>query len=112
MMTLSKRGGDKNHQDWVSKLNGMFSFALWDANRKELVLCRDALGIKPLVRCVVGDSLLFASEIKAFHAHDSYNPRLDELSLALRLSWEYTMDSSTLIQGVHQVRPVPSRFGD
>ncbi|GIR34133.1 MAG: hypothetical protein CM15mP47_3590 [Methanobacteriota archaeon] len=100
-----KRGGDKNHQDWVSKLNGMFSFALWDANRKELVLCRDALGIKPLVRCVVGDSLLFASEIKAFHAHDSYNPRLDELSLALRLSWEYTMDSSTLIQGVHQVRP-------
>ena len=70
---------------------------------KELVLCRDALGIKPLVRCVIGDSLLFASEIKAFHAHDSYNP-LDELSLALRLSWEYTMDSSTLIQGVHQVR--------
>ena len=105
MMTLSKRGGDKNHQDWVSKLNGMFSFALWDANKKELVLCRDALGIKPLVRCVIGDSLLFASEIKAFHAHDSYNPRLDELSLALRLSWEYTMDSSTLIQGVHQVRP-------
>ncbi|MEC8540662.1 MAG: asparagine synthase (glutamine-hydrolyzing) [Candidatus Thermoplasmatota archaeon] len=100
-----KRGGDKNHQDWVAKLNGMFSFALWDANRKELILCRDALGIKPLVRCLVSGSLLFASEIKAFHAHESYNPRLDELSLALRLSWEYTMDSSTLIQGVHQVRP-------
>ena len=47
----------------------------------------------------IGDSLLFASEIKAFHAHDSYNPHLDELSLALRLSWEYTMDSSTLIKG-------------
>ncbi len=101
---VNKRGSG-SHSDWIGRLNGMFSFALWDANRKELILSRDALGIKPLVRTVVGDSLLFASEMKAFHAHESYKPRLDELSLALRLSWEYTLDSSTLIHGVHQVRP-------
>ena len=100
-----KNGGGDMHTKWVEKLNGMFSFALWDSNRKELILARDPLGIKPLVRCNVGGSLLFASEIKAFHAHESYNPKLDELSLALRLSWEYTLDSSTLIEGVHQVRP-------
>ena len=100
-----KRGGVEKHTDWVAKLNGMFSFALWDYKRKELILARDALGIKPLVRCEVGDSLLFASEIKAFHAHESYQPRLDKLSLGLRLSWEYNLDSSTLIDGVHQVRP-------
>ena len=99
------RGGQTNHQDWIARLNGMFSFALWDANREELILARDALGIKPLVRCELDGSLLFSSEIKAFHAHESYQPKLDETSLALRLSWEYTLDSSTLIEGVHQVRP-------
>ena len=100
-----KKGGEDNHTTWVNKLNGMFSFALWDANREELILARDPLGIKPLVRCNVDGSLLFSSEIKAFHAHESYLPRIDETSLALRLSWEYTLDSSTLIKGVHQVRP-------
>ena len=100
-----KKGGGDNHTTWVNKLNGMFSFALWDANREELILARDPLGIKPLVRCNVDGSLLFSSEIKAFHAHESYLPKIDETSLALRLSWEYTLDSSTLIKGVHQVRP-------
>ncbi|MED5308750.1 MAG: asparagine synthase (glutamine-hydrolyzing) [Candidatus Thermoplasmatota archaeon] len=100
-----KNGGGDMHTKWIEKLNGMFSFALWDANRKELILARDPLGIKPLFRCNIGGSLLFASEMKAFHAHESYNPKLDELSLALRLSWEYTLDSSTLIEDVHQVRP-------
>ena len=100
-----KQGGQAKHQDWVAKLNGMFSFALWDAKREELILARDALGIKPLVRCELDGSLLFSSEIKAFHAHESYQPKLDETALALRLSWEYTLDSSTLIEGVHQVRP-------
>ena len=99
----TKSGAD--HAKWISKLNGMFSFALWDSNKRELILARDALGIKPLVRCNIDGSLLFASEIKAFHAHENYTPVLDELSLALRLSWEYTLDSSTLIQNVHQVRP-------
>ena len=100
-----KKGGTNIHENWITKLNGMFSFALWDANRAELILARDPLGIKPLVRCNVDGSLLFSSEIKAFHAHESYLPKIDETSLALRLSWEYTLDSSTLIEGVHQVRP-------
>lgn len=99
------KGGGNNHKTWISKLNGMFSFALWDAKHGELILARDALGIKPLVRSIVSGSLLFASEIKAFHAHESYTPALDEVSLALRLAWEYTMDASTLIANVHQVRP-------
>ncbi len=100
-----KKGGGNDHTQWVKMLNGMFSFALWDTNREELILARDALGIKPLVRCEIDGSLLFSSEIKAFHAHESYRPKFDETSLALRLSWEYTLDSSTLIDGVHQVRP-------
>ena len=100
-----KTGGTDNHTQWISRLNGMFSFALWDANRGELILARDPLGIKPLVRSEIDGCLLFSSEIKAFHAHEAYQPKFDETSLALRLSWEYSLDSSTLIEGVHQVRP-------
>lgn len=97
--------GAINHTDWVKQLNGMFSFALWDCEHRELILARDSLGIKPLVRTIIDGSLLFASEIKAFHAHESYQPVIDETALALRLAWEYCLDSSTLIENVHQVRP-------
>ncbi len=99
------RPGIVSHIDWIKQLNGMYSFALWDSGNKELILARDPMGIKPLVRTIIDGNLMFASEMKAFHAHELYQPILDETALALRLSWEYTLDSSTLIENVHQVRP-------
>ena len=55
----------------VTQLRGMFAFALWDARKKKLVLARDRVGIKPLYYVQTRDSLLFASEIKAFRADPS-----------------------------------------
>ena len=46
----------------------MYAFALWDSDERQLILARDPLGIKPLVRTLVDGSLLFASEFKAFVA--------------------------------------------
>src|SRR4029077_5391916 len=53
-------------EECVTKLRGMFAFALWDARKKKLLLARDRVGIKPLYYFRSGGSLLFASEIKAF----------------------------------------------
>lgn len=92
------------HVQWVSKLNGIWGFALWDSSRRELILCRDALGVKPLVRTVLADgTLLFSSEIKAFHGHPEFTPRPDIDALAIRLAYEYPLDRTTLFEGVTQV---------
>ena len=94
-----------NHAEWVSKLDGMFAFALWDPIHGELILARDQMGIKPLVRTVVDGTLLFASEFKALRAHESHVPEIDEFAMKARIAWEYPLDGTTLLKDVHQVRP-------
>lgn len=93
------------HAAWIGQLDGMYAFALWDAPSQQLLLARDPMGIKPLVRTKLGNDLLFASETKAFGADERYTPALDELALAARLVWEYPLDATTMLKGVHQVRP-------
>src|SRR5215831_18013926 len=48
----------------VEKLRGMFAFAIYDRTRQSVLLARDRLGIKPLHYAVIGDTLVFGSEIK------------------------------------------------
>ena len=95
----------KEHAAWLSTLDGMYALALWNPIDRHLILARDPMGIKPLVRTNIGGSLLFASEVKAFQAHEDHRPEFDELALAARLVWEYPLDATTLLKGVHQVRP-------
>ena len=78
----------KEHAAWLGALDGMYALALWDPKAKELILARDPMGIKPLTRTNVDGSLLFASEVKAFHAHEPYQPHLEEVAMASRLVWE------------------------
>lgn len=95
----------KEHASWLASLDGMYALALWNPGAKELILARDPMGIKPLTRTKVNGSLLFASEVKAFHAHEQYQPQIDNAAMAARLVWEYPLDGTTLLKGVHQVRP-------
>ena len=94
-----------DHATWIRKLDGMYAFALWNPGSGQLLLARDPLGIKPLVRTRVNDTLLFSSEVKALRADERYTPALDELAMAARLVWEYPLDATTLLKDVHQIRP-------
>lgn len=49
----------------VDHIEGMFAFALYDKEKREIFLARDPLGMKPLVYATVGETFIFASEIKA-----------------------------------------------
>ncbi|MBK7597445.1 MAG: asparagine synthase (glutamine-hydrolyzing) [Acidobacteria bacterium] len=90
----------------VEHLQGMFSFAIWDAPRRRLVLTRDRLGIKPLYYAVKDDgSLFFASEIKAFIESNAIKPELNYNALADFTTNRYTSGEETLFRGVMRLLP-------
>ena len=59
-------------------LNGVFSFAIWNENEKELFISRDRFGIKPLYYCMRNGNFIFASEIKALLKHPNVKAQIDE----------------------------------
>ena len=89
----------------VDHLDGMFAFAIWDAERRTLLLARDRLGIKPLFYREVGGRLLFASEIKALRASRDPRPGPSADGIAEYLFCGYPMLSRTLFDGVLSLLP-------
>ena len=71
----------------LSKLRGMFAFAVWDARDRSLFIARDRVGKKPLHYRMDGDGIAFASEAKAFFAEPSFSasPNLEAISHYLTL---------------------------
>lgn len=66
----------------ISRLNGMFAFALWDNAIRRLYLARDRMGEKPLYYGHAGKAFVFASELKALRAHPEWNGEIDRNALA------------------------------
>ena len=64
-------------KDYVKKLNGIFSIALWDCALGQIFLFRDRLGVKPLFYTVKDKTLIFSSEIKGLFAYPGVKPVLD-----------------------------------
>lgn len=90
----------------VRRFNGMFAFALWDADKQLLWLCRDRLGIKPLHYAYdpAAGRLIFASEIKAILLHEVAR-RLNKAALNCFLNFNYIMGAETLFEGIFRLPP-------
>ena len=91
--------------DCVHRFRGMFAFAIWDAPKRRLLLVRDRLGIKPLYWARAGDTLLFASEIKALLASGLVAPEANEAALPEVLSTRYVAGDETMFRGVQKLLP-------
>lgn len=89
----------------VSRLNGMFAFALWDSERQELFLVRDRLGIKPLYYQIDPAQLSFASELKGLLAAADVTPVIDPSSLAEYVALGYVRAPRTIFAGYAKLPP-------
>jgi asparagine synthase (glutamine-hydrolysing) len=89
----------------LERLNGMFAFAVWDRDERELVLARDRYGVKPLYWSRTGDTLLFGSEVKALIAHGRYRPQMDREALLEYFTFQNFLTDRTLFAGVHLLSP-------
>lgn len=84
---------------------GMFAFALWDRERRTLVLARDRAGEKPLYYGWQGGTFLFGSELKALRAHPAFNAAVDRGALALYLRHNYIPAPYSIHQGIFKLPP-------
>ena len=92
-------------EDCVRRFNGMFAFAIWDKQKREVFLARDHLGIKPLYYVQVGSRLLFGSEIKSL-LQDAECPREMNLeSLAELFTFRFVPSPKTVFKGIFKVPP-------
>lgn len=90
--------------DCLSRLNGMFSFAIHDADRGCLFLARDRLGVKPLHYAELSDgSIIFGSELKALLAHPLLRRAPDISAIDDYLGLGYVPDDTSMVAGVRKL---------
>jgi len=91
--------------DFVNHLNGQFAIALWDKQKKRLVLTRDRVGITPLFFFQEGQRLFFGSEIKSILPCMKQSPSLNPASLDQLFTFWSPVVPDTLFEGVSEVKP-------
>jgi len=91
--------------DFVTRLSGMYGFALWDEKRRRLVLGRDRLGQKPLYFTRTPGGLAFASEIKALLELPGVRADVDPEVLREHLGMGYAVAPRTLFRGIEKLPP-------
>ena len=89
----------------VAHFNGMFAFALWDAERETLFLARDRLGEKPLYYTEQDGWFVFGSEVRAVLEHPRVGRHLDLIGLSRYLTNTYLPDPHSIFQGIHKLPP-------
>ena len=89
--------------DFVNEIEGDFAIALWDAERGQLVLARDRVGVKPLYFHSQDGRFIFASEIKAILQHPAVTPEIDEESLYHYLTFLTTPAPRTLFRNIQKL---------
>lgn len=89
----------------LTAFNGMFALALWDREKKQLILARDRMGEKPLYYGWVNGLFVFASELKAFHTLSGWPPTINRQALTLFMRYSYIPAPHSIYENIHKLEP-------
>ncbi len=92
-------------KECVHQFNGMFAFAIWDKNKKELFIARDRLGIKPVYYYLDGSVLYFSSEIRSLLASGKVPKKINRNALADYFTYQTVHAPYTIIDKVLMLMP-------
>jgi len=93
-------------EECMSRMNGIFAFAVWEEKRKRLFLARDRIGVKPLFYKHHNGGLLFASEIKTILQYPSVHAQLDtQGAMQLIMLGPGRMPGSGIFRNIHEIEP-------
>lgn len=98
-------GYEEYGEKLLNMLRGMFSFVIWDKNKKELFGARDFFGIKPMYYAFMGKTFMFGSEIKSFLAHPNFKKELNTDALENYLTFQYSPTKETFFKNVYKLLP-------
>jgi asparagine synthase (glutamine-hydrolysing) len=101
LLNLYLRDGDK----MLSRLNGIFAFALHDARDGSLLVARDGLGVKPLYYAETPRGVLFASELKALLQEPGVDRSLDPQTICHHVLYLWSPSPLTMLKAVHKLEP-------
>src|SRR6266480_2420107 len=91
--------------EMVSRLHGMFAFAIWDSNTRTLLIGRDPTGMKPLSYLALPEGLVFCSELRSLWALDSNRLRVAPSAIMQYLAFGYVPDPASIFEGVRKLPP-------
>ncbi len=89
----------------LSRLRGMFGFAIWDEREQQLFMARDFFGIKPVYYSVIDGCLVFGSEIKSILEFPGYKKEVNLQALDQYLSYQYSVLPETFFKGIYKLLP-------
>ena len=91
--------------EMLSRLNGIFAFAIWDSRSKDLILARDGVGVKPLYFSQTERGFLFASELKALLLSPDVDRSIDRAAVYHYLTYLYCPSPHTILSDVKKIQP-------
>ncbi|MDE5780941.1 MAG: asparagine synthase (glutamine-hydrolyzing) [Lachnospiraceae bacterium] len=98
-------GYEEFGKDLLKKLRGMYAFAIWDINKKEMLMARDIFGIKPLFYSKTDTDFVFGSEIKSILKFPTIKKEMNEEALESYLSFQYSILNETFFKGIYRLPP-------
>lgn len=90
----------------IEHFRGMFGIAIWDANKKQLFMARDRLGIKPVFYTITPEgTLLFGSELKVLYQYSALKKEIDPQCVEDYFAFGYVPEPRTIFKGIYKLEP-------